>query len=111
MRSVLSKLYHVGTPAVETIETSDVAFGSFSEISPMTKDVPVRPQVQTLMSCRGRPKSANNRNRNASFYDVISERKQHRLDGQAKCLGDIEVNDQLEFRRLLDGQIRWSCTF
>ena len=40
-----------------------------------------------------------------SLYDLIRPRQQRRRDRQAEGLGGLEVDDQLEFRRLLDGKL------
>src|SRR5215510_9885731 len=36
---------------------------------------------------------------------LVRARVQRRRDRQPKCLGDLDVNDQLELSRLLDGQV------
>jgi len=39
------------------------------------------------------------------LYDLIRPRQQRRRDGEAEGLGGLEVDNQLELGRLLDGQI------
>jgi hypothetical protein len=41
------------------------------------------------------------------FDDLIRPRQQRRRDGEAEGLGGLEVNHQLECRRLLDGEVSW----
>ena len=40
-----------------------------------------------------------------SFDHLIGAGKQRRRDDEAKCLGSLKVDDQLELGRLLDGQV------
>jgi hypothetical protein len=40
-----------------------------------------------------------------SFDHFIGAGKQRRRDDEAKCLGSLKVDDQLELGRLLDGQV------
>ena len=45
----------------------------------------------------------------ALFDDLIRPQQQRRRDGEAERLGDLEVDDQLELRRLLYGQVGRLC--
>ena len=40
-----------------------------------------------------------------SFDHLLGAGKQRRRDDEAKCLGSLKVDDQLELGRLLDGQV------
>ena len=42
-----------------------------------------------------------------SLDHLVGDSKQRRRNGEAKCLGGFEVDDQLEFHRLLDWQVGW----
>src|SRR6516225_5650064 len=41
----------------------------------------------------------------ASFDDLVGAGEQRRQHGEAKCLGGLQVNDQLEYRRLLHRKV------
>src|SRR5262249_47552948 len=45
----------------------------------------------------------------ALFDDLIRPQQERRRDGEAEGLGGFEVDDELEFRRLLDGKVGGLC--
>src|ERR1700730_1328857 len=47
----------------------------------------------------------------ASFNHLVGSGEQCRRHGEAKCLRGLEIDDQFEFRRLLDRQLGWLCSF
>jgi hypothetical protein len=44
---------------------------------------------------------------NSSFDDLVGGGEQQGRDSQAERVGGLEIDDQLECRRLLDRQIGW----
>src|SRR5262249_8722790 len=54
---------------------------------------------------------ASTQNRKASLDHLIRPRQQRGWDREAERFGGLEVDDQLELRRLLDGQVGRFCTF
>jgi hypothetical protein len=63
--------------------------------------MPSRPAPLKL--CCAAP--GDSRTRAGSFDDLIRPQQQRRRDGEAEGLRGFEVDDELEFRRLLDGEI------
>jgi hypothetical protein len=49
--------------------------------------------------------------RDFSFEHLIRPRQQRRRDREAEGLGSLEVDQQLELRRLLNGKVARSCAF
>jgi hypothetical protein len=47
----------------------------------------------------------------ASLDDFVGRGHQRRQNGEAEGFGGLEVNDQLETRRLIDRQIAGLCAF
>src|SRR5215471_14101731 len=45
-----------------------------------------------------------------SLYDLICPCQHRRRDGQAERFGGLEVDDQLDLRRLLDREVAWLRT-
>src|ERR1051325_4630983 len=64
-------------------------------------------------SSRGRNEVARRDDRVtfALFDNPIRPEQQRRRDGEAERLGGLEVDDELELRRLLDGEISGLCAF
>ena len=57
------------------------------------------------MSALGQKRTHAPQQTTSLFDDLIGAREQRRRHGQAKRLGGLNVDDQLKFGRLLDGQI------
>src|ERR1700751_4205356 len=46
-------------------------------------------------------------NRGVSFDHLVSEREQLRWHLKTQCSGGLQIDDQLDFRRLYDWQVGW----
>ena len=51
--------------------------------------------------------TAGHRKRGGSFNNLIRAQQQRRRDGEAEGFRGLEVDDELELRRLLDGEVAW----
>ena len=69
------------------------------------RQCPLYPQKRTSGLSRGMSALCHKRTLPTSFDDLVGNSHHARWNGEAKRLGGLEINDQLELRRLQHGQV------
>ena len=89
--------------------TGDVRFGSLADIRPKELDVRFTPKSGHWLSVLGCPLCARSRlmqcSKKVLFNHLVSECKKRFRNLDAERLGDCDINDKLDFGRLLDRNI------